>query len=112
MTNPAHSSACYGGFRQHVDTMKKIKFPMFKTFLIVILFISMNFADCDVPGDFNNDDALNVIDLVLVVRCSFLINPSFCEGEVYCYENMDINDDGNFDILDVVGMVAIILGIQ
>ena len=31
---------------------------------------------------------------------------------MYCYENMDINDDGNFDILDVVGMVAIILGIQ
>lgn len=86
--------------------MKKI----LKSLLAILLLLSVAFADCEVPGDYNNDGALNVIDLVRMYHCGILIYPPPCEGEFSCNDNMDLNEDGFVNILDMVEMINLILG--
>ena len=52
-------------------------------------------------GDLNNDDAINVADIVILV--GIILNA----GD-YLY-NADINQDGTIDVLDVVMLVTSIL---
>ena len=63
-----------------------------------------NLADCtEPPGDMNNDDAYNVLDVVILANC---ILADTC-GEGDC--SGDLNGDGSFDVLDIVNLVSCIL---
>ena len=59
-------------------------------------------SSCNVQGDTNNDQLVNVLDIVLLVNVILDINDSD--------ECADINVDGVINILDIVTLVNIILG--
>ena len=56
-------------------------------------------------GDANGDDAVSIIDAVLVVD-NILGNPS----DIFIEEVANVNDDEGISIIDAVGIVDIILG--
>ena len=55
-----------------------------------------------VLGDLNDDLALNIMDVIMMLNCIL------SDGCTYC---SDINQDGSTDVLDVVDLVNIILDI-
>ena len=70
--------------------------------------ISLGADEESLVGDVNFDDALNVLDIVLVVN--FILN-----NQGLSYEQInasDINGDSFVDILDVVTMVNLILDFE
>ena len=56
--------------------------------------------ECDL-GDINDDGALNILDVVIIVNCIL----DECDG----WECADVNEDGILNILDIVTLVNIIL---
>ncbi|NOZ09045.1 MAG: hypothetical protein GXO91_09280 [FCB group bacterium] len=58
-------------------------------------------GDVCLPGDLNDDNLLDVLDIVLLVNC-------ILEGESCSCG--DLNEDGVNDVLDVVGLVGLIIG--
>ena len=58
------------------------------------------------PGDINNDDTVNVVDIVSVV--SFILGNAEPSDEEECAA--DTNSDGTINVVDIVSIVAIILG--
>ena len=53
-----------------------------------------------VPGDINDDLALNILDVVSIVYCILSESCNICS---------DINGDGTTDIIDVVTLVNVIM---
>jgi hypothetical protein len=56
---------------------------------------------CTVPGDVNNDQIVNVLDILSII-CIW-------ECNYECTDSADVNEDGTVNILDIVMMVNIIL---
>ena len=58
-------------------------------------------AACDISGDFNNDNIINILDIVLIAN-------SILNNNIYntC---SDMNDDSYIDILDIIIIINIIL---
>ena len=56
----------------------------------------------NIVGDFNNDEALNILDVIILVN--HILSPATVE-----LDGADINSDGNINILDIVQLVNIIL---
>jgi hypothetical protein len=67
------------------------------------MFLSLDGWLPDLPGDVNQDDSINVLDVVL------LVNSILNEGSANDYPQADLNSDGLLNILDVVALVNIIL---
>ena len=70
--------------------------------------IDIEFDSCGVwqSGDSNLDGMINILDIIELVN--YVIsdtNVGDCQ-----LTTMDVNGDGNYDILDMVALVAIILG--
>ena len=61
-------------------------------------------SECDLIGDINGDNALNVIDIVGIVEA--ILSDDIPEI-ILC---ADINNDGTINIIDIVALVGIILG--
>ena len=60
-------------------------------------------ADTNVnPGDFNNDENINILDVIILVN--HILSPAAVE-----LEGADLNDDGMVNILDVIVLINIIL---
>ena len=55
-----------------------------------------------IQGDFNEDQNINVLDVIILVN--HILSPSTVE-----LEGADINQDGNIDVLDVISLLNIIL---
>ena len=68
---------------------------------LIILF-TFSFALTQCLGDVNDDDAVDVQDVVIMIN--FIVY----DGEIN-YDAADINGDGNINILDIVGIVNVIL---
>ena len=64
--------------------------------------ITFTLSISDIIGDFNNDDLVNVLDIVILVE--HILNP-----EAIDLDGADINNDGDINILDIVQLVNIIL---
>ncbi len=60
-------------------------------------------SECDVDGDVNSDDILNVLDVVQIVS-------AITSGSTDNLECADMNDDGLVNVLDIVQIVGIITG--
>ena len=54
------------------------------------------------PGDFNNDENINILDVIILVN--HILSPAAVE-----LEGADLNDDGMVNILDVIFLINIIL---
>tara|TARA_Y100000590_G_C15600330_1_gene969779 strand:- start:209 stop:997 length:789 start_codon:yes stop_codon:yes gene_type:complete len=63
-------------------------------------------STCELYGDVNNDDIINVVDIVLIV--SFILGNDIPEDNQYIVS--DINNDGNLNVVDIVMLVNLILG--
>ncbi len=60
-------------------------------------------ADVDInPGDFNNDENINILDVIILVN--HILSPAAVE-----LEGADLNNDGIVNILDVIVLINIIL---
>ena len=59
------------------------------------------FNQLNIPGDFNNDDIVDILDMVTMVN-------HIMNNEDYLSE-YDLNDDNIIDILDVISLINIIL---
>jgi len=68
--------------------------------LIILFAFSFAFTQC--LGDVNDDDAVNVQDVVIMIN--FIVY----DDEIN-YDAADINGDENINILDIVGVVNVIL---
>ena len=69
------------------------------------LFISTGRASY-IPGDLNQDDAINVLDVVTLVNIILnVIDPTPVQEMA-----ADINEDGDLNVLDVVMIVNLVLG--
>ena len=69
------------------------------------LFISTGRASY-IPGDLNQDDAINVLDVVTLVNIILnVIEPTPVQEMA-----ADINEDGDLNVLDVVMIVNLVLG--
>ena len=67
--------------------------------------VSVGSACDNVIGDSNNDNAVNVLDIVLVVNFVLMIDsPDNCQNQA-----SDTNQDGIINILDIVTIVNLIL---
>ena len=64
----------------------------------IIFSLSVNY----ITGDLNNDGAVNILDIVILVE--HILSPATVE-----LEGADINYDGDVDILDIVQLVNIVL---
>ncbi len=58
------------------------------------------------PGDINDDQAVDVLDVVFIV--GIILGNNTPDAEESC--GGDYNEDGTIDILDIVAMVSTILG--
>jgi len=67
------------------------------------MFLSLDDWLPDLPGDVNQDDSINVLDVVL------LVNSILNEDSANDYPQADLNEDGLLNVLDVVLIVNIIL---
>ena len=67
------------------------------------MFLSLDGWLPDLPGDVNQDDSINVLDVVL------LVNSILNQGSANDYPQADLNEDGLLNVLDVVLIVNIIL---
>ncbi len=56
----------------------------------------------DIPGDANGDSVVNVLDVVMISNYFIGQIP-----DLFCYNNADINSDGNIDVIDIIGTVSI-----
>ena len=56
--------------------------------------------DCELTGDLNDDDVLNVLDVIL------LVNAILYQTEYAC---SDLNGDGQVNIQDIITLINIIL---
>jgi len=56
----------------------------------------------NIIGDFNNDEIINVLDVIILVE--YILSPEAIE-----LDGADINDDGNVDVIDIVLLVDLIL---
>ena len=54
-----------------------------------------------IPGDLNDDDQVNILDVVILVNIVLVQENPYSSG--------DLNDDGIINILDIVILVNIIL---
>ncbi len=61
----------------------------------------------NLPGDLNQDQVVNVLDVILTVNIVLGVNGSPSDFELWA---ADVNQDGTVDILDIVTMVNMILG--
>ncbi len=64
------------------------------------------YVGADIPGDINQDNVVNVLDVVLLLN--FILD--FEEPTTEQFEAGDVNGDGILNILDVVQIVNIIIG--
>ena len=64
-----------------------------------------NCSEC-MPGDTNDDQDIDVLDVVFIV--GIILGNNTPDAEEFC--GGDYNEDGTIDILDVVAMVSTILG--
>ena len=64
----------------------------------IVFYLSINYF----VGDLNNDEAVNILDIILLVE--HILSPATVE-----LDGADINDDGDVNILDVIQLVNIIL---
>jgi len=64
-----------------------------------------NCSEC-MPGDINDDQAVDVLDVVFIV--GIILGNNTPDAEESC--GGDYNEDGTIDILDIVAMVSTILG--
>ena len=64
----------------------------------IVFYLSIN----NFVGDLNNDEAVNILDIILLVE--HILSPATVE-----LDGADINDDGDVNILDVIQLVNIIL---
>ncbi len=60
--------------------------------------------ECALPGDLNQDNVINILDIILIVNNILEVDPNECE---YCV--CDLNSDGLIDILDIMLIMNIIL---
>ena len=58
--------------------------------------------NCNMNGDVNNDDSIDIYDIVILV--DYIINTSD-----FVLECSDINNDGDINVIDVVQLVEIII---
>ena len=56
--------------------------------------------DCGIPGDWNGDEYVNILDIINETNCIL----SDCSGPC-----VDLNGDGTINILDIINLVNIIL---
>ena len=61
-----------------------------------------NYIETSIVGDFNNDDTVDVIDIIILVQ--YILNP-----ESNSIDQADINNDNDVNILDVIELVNMIL---
>lgn len=54
------------------------------------------------PGDFNNDQTVNVLDVIILVN--YILNPESTD-----LNHADLNDDGLVNILDIIVLINIIV---
>jgi len=64
------------------------------------LYQFLDIDSTDIPGDLNNDDSIDVLDVIQVV--SYILNGEYVE-------EADMNGDGVLNILDVIIYIDIIL---
>jgi len=62
----------------------------------------MDTSECWLSGDFNLDNTVNILDIIILVN--HILSPATVE-----LEGADLNDDGEINILDIVILVNIIL---
>ena len=77
--------------------MKKRPFLFQLVLILIVLFVSVNFAMGQTTcGDVNEDEATNIIDALIISQCyvSLIICPSFDIGDVNC--------DGQINIVDAL----------
>lgn len=60
----------------------------------------MEWSECLIVGDINQDGGLNILDVVALANCLLQAN---------CNENGDVNQDGGYNVLDIVTLVNFIL---
>ena len=63
---------------------------------------SMEWNECMVMGDMNQDGGLNILDIVTLANCVLVAD---------CSNNADINGDGGINVLDIVALVNLVLEI-
>jgi hypothetical protein len=56
----------------------------------------------NIIGDFNNDEIINILDIVILVE--HILSPAAVE-----LDGADINGDGNVNVVDIVFLVGLIL---
>ena len=80
---------------------------MFRNILLYILFSSFILAQCDsyILGDANSDNALDIIDIVIIVDVIFNIE------DFDDVVSLDVNQDGMLDVIDIVILINRILDI-
>jgi len=79
-------------------TLNSTYFPLYEDdFREVII---SNYPSSSMPGDINNDEIVNILDIVQLANM-------ILSGEYA--ENADLNSDGSVNILDIVQIVNIIL---
>ena len=60
----------------------------------------MEWSECLIVGDINQDGGLNILDVVALANCLLQAN---------CNESGDVNQDGGYNVLDIVTLVNFIL---
>ena len=74
----------------------------FSNLLNVVDYVFNQESSDNIIGDFNNDETINILDVVILVE--HILSPAAVE-----LDGADINNDGNVNVIDVVLLVEIIL---
>ena len=74
----------------------------FSHLLNVINYVFNQESFDNIIGDFNNDEIINVLDVIILVE--HILSPATVE-----LDGADINDDGNVDVIDIILLVNLIL---
>ena len=61
-------------------------------------------TDCNISGDINNDNLVNILDVVETVNLILFMNDEYSECS-------DMNNDGVINVIDIINLVNIILNI-
>ena len=61
-----------------------------------------DFIEIEIQGDFNNDEFINILDVIILVN--HILSPETVE-----LDGSDINNDGSVDVLDIIQLVNLIL---
>tara|TARA_B100000959_G_C14877681_1_gene581143 strand:- start:244 stop:480 length:237 start_codon:yes stop_codon:yes gene_type:complete len=59
-----------------------------------------DYFDTAMPGDLNEDEIINILDVIIMVN--YILTSNF-------NENADFNSDGTLDVLDIITLVNIII---